>query len=288
MDTIRYIKNKDIDKTLWDKCIARSLNGNTFAFSWFLDAACSNWDALVSGDYRSVMPIPIKKMLGLTFMKQPVFFNKSNIYIGNNKDISLFPNFLETLKKHVTGAEIVTSNEKLNAKKIRSSQSHSYQLDLIGTYKTISTGYSETFLKDLESINLKNIFFNTGIFPKGIGLLAGISGALSRKEALKLALLSSVALKKKTGEIYGAFNSKNRMIAAVLFLSSHYKTNIVYAVQSREGKRNKAIYGLIDHYIKQHSEKALTMDFQGLHFLEDEFFESIGAVKYPLYRIRVK
>ncbi len=287
MNEIEYIKNEDIDRALWDKCIARSVNGSSYAWSWYLDAVCQDWDALVYGKYLAVMPIPLKRFFGFQFYKQPHFLNKTNIYITNNKDVELFSKFSDTLKKHFTGIRIVTGNENLISEN-KYKKIQSYKLDLIPTYQNITAKYSDGFKKELENIRQKKIFFNTGLFPKGIGLLAGISGKLSGKAVMKLGLLSSVVLRKKSGEIYGAFNKNNRLTAAVLFVSSHYKTNIVYVVQSKEAIKDKAVYGLINHYIKMHAEKALTLDFFGLKFLDPGFFESIGAVSYPLYKIRIK
>ncbi len=288
MKEIRYILNKDIDRTLWDKCISHSINGNVYAYSWFLDSVCKNWDGLVVGDYYSVMPVPIKRYFGLKVVKQPIFFNKSNIYVNNKKDDNFFRKIIDELKKHAFMVEIRTGNEKLIPENTKYSVFSSYKLDLIGTYKNISSNYSEDFKNKLNLIKNKKIFFNTGLLPKGIGLLAGVSGSLGKNDALKLGLLSSAAMRKKSGEIYGAFNEKNKLIAAVLFISSHYKTNIIYAVLSKEAKKNSAIYGLVDHYIKMHSEKALTLDFQGLSYLENNFFESIGAVRYLYYQIKLK
>ena len=131
-------------------------------------------------------------------------------------------------------------------------------------------------------------FYNTGILPNGLVLLTSVSKALKKKEADNLRLLSAVSLRRKLGEIYGAFNNKNRLFAAVLFISSHYKTYIVYAVQTKDAQKKKAIYGLIDHYIKTHSEKALTLDFSGLNNMPPEFFESIGATEYPYYILNRK
>jgi hypothetical protein len=285
---IEYIKNKDIDRSLWDKCIARSINGNSYAWSWYLDAVCQNWDALVYGKYLAVMPLPLKRFSGIQFYKQPHFLNKTNIYITGNKDIELFPVFIESLKKHFHCIRIVTGNENLKSVNNKYKEIQSYKLDLIPTYQNITAKYSDGFKDEIEKIRQKKIFFNTGLFPKGIGLLAGLSGKLSSKAVMKLGLLSSVVLRKKSGEIYGAFNKNNRLIAAALFVSSHYKTNIVYVVQSKEAIKDKAVYGLINHYIKLHAEKALTLDFFGLKFLDPGFFESIGAVSYPLYKIKIK
>ena len=38
-----------------------SCNGFSFALSWYLDASCDNWDALIADDYTAVMPLPYRK-----------------------------------------------------------------------------------------------------------------------------------------------------------------------------------------------------------------------------------
>ena len=60
---IKYIKHKDVDKTKWDQCIARSSNGFIFAYAWYLEIVCENWDALIEGDYETVFPLPWKRVV---------------------------------------------------------------------------------------------------------------------------------------------------------------------------------------------------------------------------------
>ena len=68
---IEYIKNKDINRIEYDKTLKRSFNANTFAYSWYLDLVCDDWDLLVQGDYETVSPLPLKKKLGVLRYDNP-------------------------------------------------------------------------------------------------------------------------------------------------------------------------------------------------------------------------
>lgn len=66
---IRYLSREEIDATKWDRCIDLAPNGLLYACSTYLDCMSSNrWDALVSGDYEIVMPLPYKKIWHLLFV----------------------------------------------------------------------------------------------------------------------------------------------------------------------------------------------------------------------------
>ncbi len=281
---IKYIKNKDIDMILWNKCISRAQNGDVFGYSWYLDAVCLEWDALIVGDYQAVFPIPINKIAGIKGMNYPLFFNKSNLYISKDIDSGLSSDFLKNLPLKFFNFN--SENQTLVNKIYKFSEKNSYRLDLISSYRSIQKLYSE-FIKDQLKITKQNkIFYNTGILPNGLVLLAAVTDKLSKKAQSKLRVLSSLSLRKNIGETYGAFNDKNRLIAAVLFIRSHYKINVIVAYQSGEAKKKRALYGLIDYYIKTHSEKAITLDFFGLNSMPLDFYKGIGAKEYPYYNIR--
>ena len=54
---IRFVKKEDIDKIKWNSCVHYAINGNIFGYMWFLDSVSKEWDALVEGDYESVLPL---------------------------------------------------------------------------------------------------------------------------------------------------------------------------------------------------------------------------------------
>ncbi len=62
---IKLLSNDQIDRALWDKTIESSPYGMIYALSWYLDIVCPDWEALVSDNYEQVMPLPVKKKMGL-------------------------------------------------------------------------------------------------------------------------------------------------------------------------------------------------------------------------------
>ncbi|MCD4792217.1 MAG: hypothetical protein K8R54_03220 [Bacteroidales bacterium] len=288
MPDIKYIKSNEIDFIMWDRCISRSHNGNVFGYSWYLDSVCNTWDALVLGNYNAVMPLPVKKNFVFSKVSYPDFLNKTNIYQAKEFNIEITNDFIQKIPSNFRSVEIKTGNPNLINSEFKVQEQRAFKLDLISSYQTIKESYSDYFLEQLRISEKNKISYNTGILPNGLALLSTVVKVLNNKQADKIRLLSAVSLRRKLGEIYGAFNSKNRLAAAVLFISSHYKTYIIYAVQTKEAKKKKAIFGLIDYYIKTHSEKALTLDFSGLTFVTDDFFKGLGSKEYPQYLMKKK
>ncbi len=284
---MRIIKNDNIDTILWDRCIARSENGDIFGYSWFLDAVSDNWFGIIKGNYQTVMPISINRFFGFISVKNYKFQSKTNIYSPKEISIETIQEFAQLIKSTAKNITITSENKSLLNSHIKNKTFYSYKLDLIRPYKDIKHSKTDFVIKQINSSESHKTFFNTGILPNGITLLSTLTKSLNKKDIDTLRRLSAISLRKNLGQIYGAFNQHNRLIAAVLFISSHFKINIIYAVQTKEAESKKALYGLIDYYIKTHSEKALTLDFFGLTDFSEQFFEEMGAVKYPWYKIRL-
>ena len=58
-EQIILVKNEDINRKKWDSTVSKSMCNALFGYTWYLDLVCRDWDALVTQDYRMVMPIPI-------------------------------------------------------------------------------------------------------------------------------------------------------------------------------------------------------------------------------------
>ncbi len=80
MSQLRYIKHNDIDLKKWDETILNSEISFVFAQSFYLNATCPTWDALIIGDYESVFPITAKRKFGFTYLPQPPFTSQLGAY----------------------------------------------------------------------------------------------------------------------------------------------------------------------------------------------------------------
>src|ERR1041385_6389956 len=80
MEEIRIIKHKVIDREKWDKTVAHCSFPLVFANSFYLDATAPNWDALVLGDHKAVMPLTVSKKMNIKYLHQPPFTSQLGIY----------------------------------------------------------------------------------------------------------------------------------------------------------------------------------------------------------------
>lgn len=99
MDKLKYIKHQDIDFKKWDFAILNSEFPFVFPQSFYLNATCPNWDALIIGDYESVFPITHKSKYGVKYLPQPPFTSQLGAYGKVNLDVEnefynyIFSNF---------------------------------------------------------------------------------------------------------------------------------------------------------------------------------------------------
>ena len=77
---IRYLKHTEINKLKWDECIRNSSNEIIYAYSWYLDVVCPEWEALVEDDYVCIMPLPLGKKYGFTYAYPPLFTQQLGLF----------------------------------------------------------------------------------------------------------------------------------------------------------------------------------------------------------------
>jgi hypothetical protein len=80
MSTLQYIKHQDIDFKKWDNTVLHSQIPFIFAQSFYLNATCPNWDALVIGDYETIFPVTYKTKFGYRYLPQPPFTSQLGAY----------------------------------------------------------------------------------------------------------------------------------------------------------------------------------------------------------------
>src|SRR5688500_2956885 len=98
MQNIRYIKRADLDVEKWNACVDAAPNGLIYAYTFYLDAMCDNWDALVLNDYEAVMPLPWRKKWGVTYLYQPLLVAQLGLF-GKGITKGMFLRFLNAIPK---------------------------------------------------------------------------------------------------------------------------------------------------------------------------------------------
>src|ERR1039458_6261489 len=103
---IRYIHHSQINKKDWDSCIGNSANTTIYAYSWYLDAVCPAWEALVEGEYETVMPLTPNKKYSIHYLFQPFFTQQLGVFSNYLRTESKINQFLSAIPEKFKFVEI--------------------------------------------------------------------------------------------------------------------------------------------------------------------------------------
>jgi len=290
---IRYLKNREIDTEKWDACIRASFNGIVYAYSWYLDTVHEDWDALVEDDYVRVMPLPVSKKMGVSYIMQPYFVQQLGVF---SKDI-LTPEIVASFLDHIPASyRIVDINlNSFNTLKKDGYEivaNNNYVLDLINKYPSIVKRYATNTKRNLKKSEKNSLTLVKGVKPEMlIKLFKDNRGKTlkkwNKKEYDRLLRLIYRVMYKGGGLLYGVYDRQNQLCAAAFFLRGKNRLIFLFSATNHAGKRKGAMTFLIDHVIREFSPGKLILDFEGSNDKNmARFYRGFGAKKVTYIRYR--
>src|SRR3972149_10763281 len=94
---IHYLKHNEIDKQKWDNCIDTCVNNIIYAYSWYLDIVCPDWNALVKNDYEYIMPLTAGKKYGIEYLYPPYFAQQLGVFSKEKISQEFVEEFLNSI-----------------------------------------------------------------------------------------------------------------------------------------------------------------------------------------------
>jgi hypothetical protein len=286
---IRYVKREDIDKIKWNSCVHYATNGNIFGYIWYLDHIAKDWDALVEGDYESVMPLIWKE--GLFKRKelyQPSLMRESGIYSIHILSSSRINRFLAAIPSQFNKIEMHVNEQnrppELDAFQIKDKLN--YQLFLNAPYEDIANQFSSSLLKKLQIAEDEGIMLTSSAKPEKIAdLFLRYHPNGNQKDYHGLQRVMYNVLHRGWGFSSTAVNTNGDILAANFFVYSHKKVMSLVPVETPEGKQYGALAYLMNGLIRTHANKPQILDFNGeaIAQLAQEF----GARSNAYYQLKM-
>ncbi|MBE9468426.1 MAG: hypothetical protein IMY72_08950 [Bacteroidetes bacterium] len=278
---IIHLKHNNIDKLKWDKCVIRSYNGIVYAFSWYLDVISKNWEALIVGDYDIIFPIIPKQKYFINYLYQPLFVQQLGVFSFKKLNSEIIKEFIDAIPKKYKFFEInLNTFNKIDSNQYKITQKVTHEIDLISTHEKLIKNYSTNTKRNINKAKKNNLQVFRKIPVKDFISFKQKNSvfALQENNYSVLKNIISISIFYTVGEIYGAYNSDNQICAAAFFVKSHNKVIYLVSASSEEGKQKRAMFLLIDTFIKNNSQKNLTLDFEGSN-IENiaRFFKGFGA-----------
>lgn len=275
---IKILKNNEIDFKKYNECLEKSVQKNFYAKREILDHLCESWELLIWNDYQYMMPVPIKRKLGLKFAVMPLFCQQLGIFgEDQNAEIEVqffkflqnkysvisysfnfqnsFPTHLKKKKNYFIEPKEYKILRKDYFKGRKSTVKTAQYLNFAEVKLTENIQFIQNHFKGLDKKNDVRKFFNYLLF-------------LDRKNLLK---------------IFGSFKDQQLTNLAIL-VDSENRYSLLGLINDEKFKLDNGASFLIDRILQENIHQK-SFDFMGGSIRGIEvFFKSFGAElqEYPI------
>lgn len=290
------LSREEIRAARWDKCIENSINESPLAYSWALDYLTPAWFGLIIGNYEGVMPLKITSKFGLRLIQMPHDIHNLDLF-SSLPELSalkhlvfkhpLFRNFRFISYSFLPDERINIANTITD--KFLSFR-NTYELSLKSDYETIFSTFSKTHRKNVRRFLKENISVEHNTDPT-------IYKTLQQQKAkdkpqlytpenhnVNFAKMVQTAIDLKKGALYTA--AQNGEIGGACFFLFGKKRIVLYHITNAVGRKNYTTFGLINHFLQEHSQQNKLLDFAGSDIESiASFNKGFGAdhTIYPTY-----
>lgn len=261
-----------------------------------MDGICPNWEGIVlqkSDEYVAVLPLPVKKKYGISFLQQPLFAQQLGVFSVQKLSISEIEDFFALLQKKfrlvsdypfniLNYQEYKISFEKIfGEKSLKRHMTH--HLPLQGNYEKIRQGYkkdtkyriNQAKRENFEIIKSTNIDLLYDFFEKSVVLENGISS--EARPILKKVF--NILKKRNLAELYYIKNQEKEIVSGILFVKSQslHSTKWIYlfnAANPSMKERNESRRWFLDKFIQEKNNEVNKNNFD-IQSNDVSFFPSI-------------
>ena len=219
---LKYITNNEINKQKWDECISQSFNGIIYAYSWYLDIVCKDWDALVEDDYKAVMPLTGSKKYGFNYLFPPPFTQQLGVFSVNKLDEEIVQKFIDAVPEKFKYFEInLNTFNNFTSTKYNTKRNITCELDLIDTYENAFKKYAENTKRNIKKAITNNLVIEVDADANSlIQIFLDTRGkTLKNIDYQVLKQLVKICSDRNKAKVIGVKNKENKLCAGAIFVA---------------------------------------------------------------------
>lgn len=289
--SIRIINKEELERDRWNGCVHYASNGNIFGYKWYLDAIAKDWEALVEGNYESVMPLMYQELKGKKQLHRPFLIREAGIYSVHVLSPARINNFLAAIPEEYgsldihfnVGTSIITPDHLTRHDK------SNYQLSLTSPYEEIAGNYSSDFLRKLDAAQNYELR-PLSLKPERIAGFYRSQQAKTKETEQVFHGLQRImynALHRGWGFGTGITNAKGDLLAADFFIYSHGRVMSLAASSNKAGLQQGAPELLLDLLIRNHAGRPIELDFNSTYQTPAniQLAKAMGAEELTFYSL---
>lgn len=263
--SIQYLTRKEINIDKWDNCIANSSNGLIYAYSYYLDAMCTNWDAIVINNYEAVMPLPWRKKYGLRYIYQAAFIQRLGIF--GNYVFDTVDSIYKEAGKYFSFIHYNIS-EQVQLPKIQLKKKQNFIVDLNKPYQDIKSSYDIDCIRNIKKAEERGCCFTNKIST--VDLINNYRTAYGLKNKViqdddyqRFTNLLEELKKRDALELLGVKNKEGLLIYSAAIFKDTRRLYYILGAPTSEGRQKRATYFFLDHLLQLKAGRVLLFDFEG-------------------------
>ncbi len=239
------------------------MNGRIYSMVWYLDIIAEKWDALIWGDYEFVMPIPVSKKYYITYISQPYFAQQ----------LGIFPIPPENTQKDFSkelSSKFKLINYQLNWQmnpnafsEFKLSKRLNFVLPLNSNFEKIYNRFTTHTKRNIKKAEKADVVVTNNVTPTEYFKYFESKYTVPQSVKKQLTELMYISIKNGRGDIYGVFTPENKLCAAAFFIRSNKRIIILNTFSTEVGRRNRAMFGIVNKFINDNSDSEFLLDFEG-------------------------
>lgn len=277
---IQIIESKKINRANWNGCVSKHANGLVYAYTEYLDALCDDWVGFVLNDYEAIMPVPIRKKMGIRYTYKVPFIQQLGI-IGHANHHPLFTDALNRFIQY-GDYDFNFFNEITPHKCYTPHQHCNLILSLCEDYITIKKNYKKDLIQNLKKANVHALVYQHADIDSAINHFqtqyADRSDNYTDKAFIQFKSFCvspgnnvEVLCRKVT-------DATNTLLAVALFLKDNKRVYNMMNTTTTQGRTVAANHFLLDALIQEFAATPLHFDFEGSNIKGIQYFyENFGA-----------
>ncbi|MEJ8804522.1 GNAT family N-acetyltransferase [Pontibacter sp. H249] len=289
---LRYLPHNEINEKNWNDCVKASTQSIIYAFSWYLNAVCKRWDAVVEMDeqgmYTSVFPLPLGRRFGQLGVLQPYFTQQLGLFTTPQSKYKSIADYLPLIPQKYKSIYLQlntanTENALHNPQRLLAKERVTYHLQLQQSYPELYSRYSTNQKRNIRKAEkagvavceLKDIKTLISLFKstKGKELTE-----VKEKHYRMLANLFATLEQRGFADLVQATAADGEVLAAALLAHQPDKIIFLFGASSDAGKKYGAMAFLLDSITKKYSATSRILDFEGsMEPTVAKFYANFGA-----------
>jgi len=287
---IIYLKNKEIDRALWDTCIKNSQSTKPYAYSWYLDIIAPGWEALVDDEYDSVFPVPCFSKYGIKYIATPIFLQQLGAFSPDKPAEGVINEFFFYMPEFYRFVDLCIG-QKIEFNGYHVKERSNYFLPLGRNYDEIFNSFTSDCRRNINIADRNGIAYTTSVKPAElINLFIEHTGkkvkGIKQRNFQRLETLMNHCLFNRKGRIIGVRSTDGSLIFGIFVVEIQGSKTLLFTANTPESREKRINYYVINELIKENASSRIVLDFAGSSIPSVALFmESFGSIRETYYRI---